>query len=227
MDKNIFQSWYTKDLHPKIQEKIDIMKSMNPDYTYHLYTDEDMDNFVKETYPLVYPYYNQLNIIVAKVDFWRYLVLYRYGGIYLDMDSSINGKIPFTDTTITAEKNPNMYVQWALVYAKGHPILKRTIELIVENIKYKRYNEIHKMTGLTVYSQAIREIHFELFNEPLKHSMIDYLTDKIYKKDDVSYRVYGRDYNGLFTFKHEIANLLYINKKTWREEEREKQLLKN
>ena len=33
--------------------------------------------------------YNKLNIIVAKTDFWRYLVLYKYGGIYMDFDTKI------------------------------------------------------------------------------------------------------------------------------------------
>jgi len=231
MDKNIFQSWYTKDLHPKIQEKIDIMKSMNPDYTYHLYTDEDMDNFVKETYPLVYPYYNQLNIIVAKVDFWRYLVLYKYGGVYLDMDSSIETPLSTLikdedEAVITAEGNPNLYVQWGLIFAKYHPVLKRTIELVVDNIQNNRYpNDIHKMTGPTVYTKAINEIHNELFNSTINHSEINRNTDITYKSDNVSYRVYGIDYNEHFCFKHDLVDFLYNGKKHWRIEEKEKNLL--
>ena len=50
IEKNIFQSWYTKDLHPEFQKKIDQLKQINPDYTYNLYTDEDMDTFVNEHY---------------------------------------------------------------------------------------------------------------------------------------------------------------------------------
>ena len=75
--KNIFQSWYTKDVHPQIQQKIDKIKELNPDYTYTLYTDEEMDEFVHVHYPgEISNAYDKLNIIVAKVDFWRYLILY-------------------------------------------------------------------------------------------------------------------------------------------------------
>lgn len=118
IEKNIFQSWYTVNLHPLVQKKIDFMKKSNPEYTYNLYTDDDMDNFVNEYFKgEIAECYNRLNIIVAKVDFWRYLVLYKYGGIYLDMDSSIEKPLnelikDDDDAIITAEGNPNLYVQW-------------------------------------------------------------------------------------------------------------------
>jgi mannosyltransferase OCH1-like enzyme len=233
IEKNLFQSWHTKDLHYYLQDKIERFKYMNPGYTYKLYTDDDMDNFVNENFPgEIAECYNRLNIIVAKVDFWRYLILYKYGGVYLDMDSSIEQPlatlIKDEDTAIiTAEGNPNLYVQWALIFAKEHPVLKRTIELVVDNIKNNRYpNDIHKTTGPTVYTRAINEIHNELFNSIINHSEIKKNTDITYKKDTISYRVYGIDYSGHFCFKHDLADFLYNGKKHWRIEEKEKNLLK-
>ena len=36
IEKNIFQSWHTKQLHPFIQQKItDRFKELNSDYTYY------------------------------------------------------------------------------------------------------------------------------------------------------------------------------------------------
>jgi mannosyltransferase OCH1-like enzyme len=233
IEKNIFQSWYTKDIHPLLQQKIDTFKSLNPDYSYSLYDDNDMDNFVNDNFKgEIANCYNKLNIIVAKVDFWRYLVLYKYGGIYLDMDSNIekplNELIRSTDQAIiTAEGNPNLYVQWALIFSKGHPILKKTIDLIVSNIKNNSYpNDIHKMTGPTVYTKAINAVHMELFNNIIDHKNINRSTDIEYKSNDISYRVYGRDYNSYFCFKHNLADLLYNNKKHWTQEQREVNLLK-
>ena len=233
IEKNIFQSWYTRSLHPVVQEKIDNIKKMNPEYKYHLYTDEEIDKFVNEHYKgEISDCYNRLNIIVAKVDFWRYLVLYKYGGVYLDMDSSI--ELPLSrlirnddDAIITAEGNPNLYVQWALIFSKGHPILKRTIELIVDNIKNNRFpNDIHKMTGPSVYTRAINEIHRELFNIGIiNHIEINKNTDITYKFNGISYRLYGIDYLPYFCFKHSASDFLYINKKHWRVEEKEKSLL--
>jgi mannosyltransferase OCH1-like enzyme len=198
IEKNIFQSWSQTidEIHPALRQKIDGYKTMNPEYTYFLYSDQDMDRFVDEHYPgEIADCYHRLNIIVAKVDFWRYLVLYKYGGVYLDMDSEI--KCPLhsficdeDSAIITAEGNPNMFVQWALIFAKGHPILKKTIELIVDNIKNNRYpNDIHKMTGPTVYSRAIFEIHMGLFRVFLKHS--DITPFLIYTSEDLKPHPYG------------------------------------
>ena len=79
IEKNIFQSWYTYNLHPFIQEKIDYYKKINPEYKYQLFNDYDMDLFVNENFKgEIAECYNKLNIIVAKVDFCRYLVLYKY-----------------------------------------------------------------------------------------------------------------------------------------------------
>ena len=233
IEKNIFQSWHTKDLHPLVQKKIDFFKELNPEYSYNLYNDNDMDNFVNEHFngEIAY-YYNKLNIIVAKVDFWRYLVLYKHGGIYLDMDSSIekplNELIKDNDQSIiTAEGNPNMYVQWALIFSKGHPILKKTIDLVISNIKNNTYpNDIHSMTGPGVYTKAINQFHMEVFNNEINHTQINHFTDIEYKTNNVSYRLYGIDYNNYFCFKHNLTDLLYNGKKHWRQEQQEKHLLK-
>ena len=90
---------------------------MNSEYSYYLYDDNDMDNFVNENFSgEIVECYNKLNIIVAKVDFWRYLVLYKYGGIYLDMDSNIEKSLnelinDEDEAIITAEGCPGLYVR--------------------------------------------------------------------------------------------------------------------
>ncbi len=234
IEKNIFQSWYTKDLHPAIQKKIDKFKRLNPDYNYYLYDDNEIDDFVNTYFPgKIADCYNKLNIIVAKVDFWRYLVLYKYGGVYLDMDSEINKPLNTLirendKAIITNEGNPNLYVQWALIYSKGHPILKRTIKLICKNIENNSYpNSIHKMTGPTVYTKAIYRIHNVLFNQSLCNKYWNKDIDKTFTSNNISYRIYGIDYNEYFTFKHDLNHLLFVNnKKHWVQEEKEKSLLK-
>jgi len=216
-----------------VQKEIDNFRKLNPEYTYNLYMDEDMDHFVNEHYPgEIAECYNKLNIIVAKVDFWRYLVLYKYGGIYLDMDSSIKQPLDTLikdedNAIITAEGNPHMYLQWALIFGKGHPILKKTIDLIVENIKYNMFpNDIHKTTGPFVYSRAINETHMELFHgEIIPHNRINKTTDITYKSKTISYRVYGIDYHPYFCFKHQATEYLYNNKKHWTVEQKEKRLI--
>lgn len=232
IEKNIFQSWYTKDLHPLIYKKIYEFRQMNQDYNYSLFTDEDMDSFVNENYKgEIAECYNRLNIIVAKVDFWRYLVLYKHGGVYVDMDSSIerplNELIADEDEAIvSSEGNLGLFAQWALIFKSGHPILKKIIDFIVDNIKSNRYpNDIHKMTGPTVYTNAINDFHYEIRNNKLIQNKITRNTDITFRNNNVSYRLYSIDYNNFFCFKHNASQFLYINKKHWTEEAQTKPLL--
>lgn len=209
--KHIFQSWHTKDFHPQVQKYIDEIKSKNPEYTHTIFTDSEMDSFVNEHFRgVIADCYNRLNIIVAKVDFWRYLILYKYGGVYLDMDSYINKPLrelirDEDECVITAENNPGLFVQWALIFNKGHPILKTVIDLIVSNIQNNSFpNDIHKMTGPSVFSKAV---------------------NLALTTDGYSYRIYGIDYNGHFSFKHPDSYLLYKSKLHWRYEQQIKPLL--
>ena len=237
IEKNIFQTWKEKQLHPLIQEKIDNIKKQNSDYKYYLYDDKDMDDFVNKHYNgEISEYYNKLNIIVAKADFWRYLVLYKYGGIYLDIDSTINKPLnelinEKDQAIITTEGNrkPYVNVQWGMIFSKEHPILKKTIELVCDNIKNNRFpNDVWKMTGPYVFTMAINEIHKELFNKELNHKDLNYKdrknTDITYTKNNISYRIYGIDYNGYFKFKHEYNHLLI--RTHWYSEQKRKSVLK-
>ena len=81
IEKNIFQTWNTRQLNSVIANKINSFRKMNPEYNYFLFIDEEIDSFVNMYFkgPIAEAY-NKLNIIVAKVDLWRLLILYAYGG---------------------------------------------------------------------------------------------------------------------------------------------------
>jgi len=232
--KNIFQSWHTKILHPFIQKKIDNMMRLNPEYTHQIYTDSEIDSFVNDKFSgKIADCYNKLNIIVAKVDFWRYLILYKYGGIYLDMDSTINISLDTfiqnnDEAIITAEGNPDLFVQWALIFNKEHPILKKCIDLVVENISSNKYpNNIHKTTGPSVFTQAVNMVHFNNNARFIRHTLLHKNFDMTFLCHNSSYRIYSIDYNNYFTFKYDDSNkLLYNSKKHWKDEEKVTPLLK-
>ena len=105
------------------------MLTQNPDFEHIIYTDEQMNDYMtsnaeKEILDL----YWKMNHIVAKADIWRYTILYKEGGVYLDIDSQINKSLGTLiedndEAVITAEKNKNLFVQWALIYNKKHKIL--------------------------------------------------------------------------------------------------------
>jgi hypothetical protein len=82
----VYQTWITKDLPPKMAECVNKMKADNPEFDHYLYDDEDCREFIKENYDSsVLEAYDQLIPGAYKADLWRYCVLYKTGGIYLDI----------------------------------------------------------------------------------------------------------------------------------------------
>lgn len=92
--KNIIQTYKTNEIHPFIYENIMKMLNMNSDFNYYFITDEIGESLIKENFnenTLIA--FQQLNTGAAKGDFLRYIAMYIYGGIYLDLDSSIEIEI--------------------------------------------------------------------------------------------------------------------------------------
>ena len=57
------------------------------DFTYKFYDDKKCDEFIMEYYPEIKEFYDKLPLNVMKADLWRYCVIYKYGGIYADVDT--------------------------------------------------------------------------------------------------------------------------------------------
>ena len=99
--------------------------------------------------------------------------------------------------------------------------------MIVENIKYNKYpNDIHKMTGPTVFTSAIQSVHEELYGENIITQLLRYNTNISYKRNNVFYRVFGIDFNNHFSFSYNGSSMLYHTNKKWTQEQKEKNLLK-
>jgi mannosyltransferase OCH1-like enzyme len=82
----IYQTWHTKDLPPKMKECVENLKKQNPEFEHHLYDDEDCRQFIKDNFDAsVLHAYDSLIPGAYKADLWRYCVLYKNGGIYIDI----------------------------------------------------------------------------------------------------------------------------------------------
>ena len=82
----IYQTWATKDLPPKMSQCVNKLKADNPEFDHYLYDDADCREFIKAEFePDVLEAYDQLVPGAYKADLWRYCVLYKTGGIYLDI----------------------------------------------------------------------------------------------------------------------------------------------
>ena len=179
--KIIHQTFKDKNLPMVTRWHINRFLKRNSEYQYEFYDDQRITEFLEQEYDNeTLKSYNRLNIGAAKADFFRYHVLYKKGGIYLDIDSGINGRlsnfIELQDVAvITREGHPDLYAQWALIFAPGHPFLKRTMEMMMDNIQNNKYpNDVHKMTGPWIYTQAINACLSENPTIPYRLLGIDY-----------------------------------------------------
>ena len=59
---------------------------LHPDFKYCFYTDDDMDRIIKLEFPDYYVKFNELPRMIMKIDMFRYFLIYKYGGLYIDMD---------------------------------------------------------------------------------------------------------------------------------------------
>jgi mannosyltransferase OCH1-like enzyme len=65
---------------------VNSIKTKNPDFIHHLFDDDDCRNFIKDNFPEDVLYaYDTLIPGAYKADLWCYCILYKKGGIYLDI----------------------------------------------------------------------------------------------------------------------------------------------
>ena len=141
---NIFQTWHTKNLPPLMSKNVELIKSSNPAFNYQLFDDEDCYNFIKENFDE-----NTLNTFsrlipgAYKADFWRYCILYKLGGIYLDIKfKPVNGFkfINLSENEHWVLDSDKVGIYNALMVCKpGNPILLKAINQIIENVNNNYY----------------------------------------------------------------------------------------
>lgn len=213
--KQIFQTFKTDKLSFWVRWHVRKIKRKNPEYAYHFYDDAMIEAFIRDEFPPEYIHaYQRLTIGAAKADFFRYAVLYKKGGIYIDIDSGV--KTPFRNFIhehdhgiISLEKDKICFVQWALIFEAGHPFLKKTLEMMLDHIENHRYpNDVHATTGPSVFTKAISACLAE--------------------NPEIPYREMGVDYEGCLKFKYSFNGFfLYKNKaEHWKQQQKNQAIIK-
>jgi mannosyltransferase OCH1-like enzyme len=165
--KRIIQVWFDKypknpqpnsqKYPPKFEKYVETVKQMNPDYEYMFFDKDQAEHFLQKHYPHYYSTYLRLPVFIQKIDFFRYVAIYHYGGFYMDLD--IQSLLPLDETIIhhkavfpvdeyvIAEaqhmkrfrrfhKNGIDFLlgQYAFGAVAGHAFIKRLVDKIHENI---------------------------------------------------------------------------------------------
>ena len=76
----------TEPIPDFFRECVDRMKIFHPDWEIRTYNEDDVYNILAENFPLILPIYNKYTHRVQKADIIRLILVYLYGGFYMDMD---------------------------------------------------------------------------------------------------------------------------------------------
>lgn len=142
---NVYQTWNSKNLPIGMKINLEIMKKRHPRFTFHLFDDNDCANFIKNNFDTsIYNAYESLIPGAYKADLWRCCILYKYGGIYLDIKyGCVNGfrliELTENEHWVRDRVKPLTIYNALMVCQAGNVILKKAIDKIVQNVNSKFY----------------------------------------------------------------------------------------
>lgn len=234
LEKNIFQVYINKnfDKYPlEIEQNIRNLKNISSGWNYHLYdNNNEIKNFILENYgETILSYFNKISDTygAAKADFFRYLLIYKRGGIYIDLKTTFTK--PLDEVISTDEKyilthwdnregekyfqmglfdelnvERGEWIQWAIVARRGHPMLRAIIIEMLKRIdNYSPFTTgvglmgVIRTTGPIMYTQTI-----ENFRKQIDADMYRILD----KPQDIGLRYSVYDADGAFAHKKALKN---------------------
>ena len=145
---NIIQTWKTNEIPIYYIEFVTKIKNLNPNWNYMFFDDNDIIAFMKYTTPEYYETFLNLTGKIQQIDFFRYVAIYYYGGMYLDLDIDIvcgfddidlqkclfpiESKNPVDE--ILASQSAHLVGNYAFYAPKGCVFLKKIIDIVNQRI---------------------------------------------------------------------------------------------
>lgn len=153
------QTATTSCVTQRVANAINAILHANPTVRYEFTDDSAADNFMRTHFAGsdVMKAYRKLCRGAARADLWRYAALHIRGGIYLDLDSSLERgvrlhELLYSEAPAFYDDDGNL-IQWFLAAAPGSRVLNKTISLVAQRVLDGEPN-IFYATGPTVYNDA-------------------------------------------------------------------------
>lgn len=174
--KIIHQTYSEWDNIPyNVKQIIEDNRKMNKKWKYMFYSNKEIDTYIKKNESdYVYSAFKKINpkFGASLADFFRYVVMYHSGGVYMDIKSKCvvpldicvhHNKLQVSFWTkhsnysdcnqyhvckLTDTKNREI-TQMALIFPKKHPLMRKVIDTMVEGI----YN--YKETDLLISDKVL------------------------------------------------------------------------
>lgn len=152
-------------LQPYMLDAVNTWKTLNPEYEYRYMDDSQAAQFILEEYGQEWhDLFVGLPVGVMRGDLWRYMIIYKYGGVYTDLDTEclnpINTWLNEEYEMIVCPETNLHFCQWTFAASAGNPILKSVLDTIKEKLINPTYGSphfVHTHTGPAVWTEGIME----------------------------------------------------------------------
>ena len=141
--KRIIQTAKSFSLSPLAKASKANLSLLHPDWDFEFFDDSDIAVFIAREFPQYRSVFEAFPRPIQRIDFFRYLAIYRLGGFYFDLDvflwtninvlTQFSGVFPFEELTLNRYLRNSHGMDWEIGNyefgaAAGHPFLKKVIE---------------------------------------------------------------------------------------------------
>jgi len=160
--RTLWQTNYTNKVHLAVYLNYLFNRLMAPSFSYRFMATEERRDFISNVYgPEISALYDRLQIGAAQADFWRVLVLQKFGGVYLDIDAHFVWPpellIPPELNELYIEIKTGEISNYFIASAPNNPNLALVIEEIVRGISGGTNNDVYSLTGPGVFNRALKK----------------------------------------------------------------------
>ena len=164
---HIYQVWHDKDMPSSVKESVQFLKEQNPEFEHHLYDEAMCRTYLKNNFPKrVVQAFDKVIPYALKADIWRYCILYKKGGVYLDSKYyGMNGfkLITLTDKEYFCRDFTDSGIYNAFMICKpGNKKLLRCIQQFVKNTENNYYGHKPVCVGPLMMKPFFTEKDFTL-----------------------------------------------------------------
>ena len=145
--KIIFKSsFHTRnEMHEEIINVLEITKNLNPDYEIYYFDDTEAEQSIKDISNRLHRAYKSIIPSAFKSDFWRYCMLYKFGGCYSDIGHIMNSsfdEIIFDKELILVNELHNGGIHNALICCcTSEKLMNHARKQCLKNIEKRYYGE--------------------------------------------------------------------------------------
>jgi mannosyltransferase OCH1-like enzyme len=137
-----------------------------PTFEYRLFSDEECLTYVTKHFNgPISDAYGRLQVGAAKADFWRVLVLWQEGGVYLDVDAALCWPPGLTfqegQSELLIHQNGKI-TNFYMASAPKNRLMKEIAHQILANIQQNTIESVFDMTGPTVVHAIGRRLGAEI-----------------------------------------------------------------